>query len=333
MSSAEHNRRYYDEEYRGPELKGSQNALRDAPGAYDALRAGRQLRSNPENPDDAGKLAEALAQDFRNRVTDLAELPEEVPMPFAELESLLATKGVNLTQELNDQANRELNRGHITAKEIETYKAQFQTIYVRKEELRNLEPGQVPMLFVDNMTPAETAQKFIIGAGIGYYDDLGLDNFKRINHYTKSPRKNQKSSGVARLTFTPDITNLTPDMTGESADNGLEAMKGGKHFLQPQQWFELFRRGLEKAINELNLGKGKAWKDMNVKERKKILKNREIDTFLPDSKTWTHFPEWRNSDGETLVLYWGCEGREIFVDSWNHPKIGNRDNGERPSVG
>ena len=282
-----------------------------------------------------------LIAGYGERTREPTEISEEVPVPFAELKVLLDSRGIDLQKELDDYIQRETNRRGVVKKtEVGKWRAKFRTIHVRREELENLQPGQMPLLFIDDETPVWSARRLIHDAGIPFPEYEMLYDFKRFDPWTEEPRKNQTPSGAVRLTFITKVQNLSSQMTGRSADQNLKQMKAGRHFLQPQQWFELFRRGLETAMHELSLGDGKSWKDMNGEERQEILRNKKIDNYLPDILTWTQFPEWINMQGRdpaefsgrVLSLKWDFDNRSVKIHQWSS-SFADSTLGPRPVIG
>lgn len=250
-------------------------------------------------------------------------------VPFAELARLLAPKGMVLRKQLDDHVQFMLNSGAILEQDAELYREKFETIYVRKEELNNIPQDWRPMLFVDDMTPVQAGKTFITDQGIYLKEWIDLSEFRKVNQKTKEPYRNQIPSGLARLTFTPDITSLTRDLTGKNADYHLEQMKKGMRYLQPQQWFQLFAENLQKAMKELGLGNGKALKDMTLEEKQKIINDTRIDQYLPDAVTWTQCPDWRDPAGGVLRLRWHPGFRGVGVDD-GHPQRADGGLGPRP---
>ncbi len=252
-----------------------------------------------------------------------------IPIPFAELQALLAPKGIDLQKQLDDHVAFMVRSGAVKEKDADQYRDNFQTISVRKSELEAIPQGYKPMLFVDDMTPTESAKAFDIPS----FGQM-LSNFtKRDPNNPEISLPNQSPSGLARLTFSPNVGDLTPGhLTGESANTGLNQMKQGKHFMEPAQWFQLFAECLDKAITELNLGEGKQWRDMNDKERKAILANEKIDKYLLDASTWTQFPDYRKQFGYVLSLFWHSYSRWVLVNHWI-PSRALGSYGVRPSIG
>ena len=274
-------------------------------GAGAAIAAGalfgiRKIMSgdNRENQQDrSAETTESVEATQSEKTTETMESASEknlTPVSFSELSALLAPKGINLAEELDMQIQRELDRGHITEEEIESYKARFETIHVHIDEIQDISEGDIPMLFIDDMTPLQAVDKLLRGTGITVTDGLNgsiasVENFKRVDPEKRIPEKNQQPSGLARLTFTPNMTNVEPTLP----DDDFMSMRKERHFIQPQQWCEMFRRGLENGMKELGLGNGKSWKDMTREEKYYIFKDTRIDAFLPDSTQMTVFPEWR----------------------------------------
>lgn len=248
-------------------------------------------------------------------------------MPFSELATLLAPKGINLQQQIDDHVDLMVRRGIVPEIEAVEYSAKFDIIHIRKNELENIPKGYRPMLFVDNMTPVQAAKAFDVPLF-----GQELSDFTKRDPNTLKPLENQSPSGLARLTFTPDVTNLPSNLTGKSANTRLDQIKQGKKFIEPAQWFQMFAEGLEKAIKELRLGNGKDWKDMTAEERQAIMKNSDIDQYLPDAQTWTQFPDYRNQYGSVLGLYWDPGSHEVDVDCWD-PDDPDGGVGVRPSRG
>lgn len=254
------------------------------------------------------------------------------PVPFTELAALLAPKGINLQQLSDDHVAMMVRRGIIKETEADQYRAKFQTISVRKSKLENIPQGYRPMLFVDDMTLVQAAERFIQTQDIGFCEDAKLADFKKVDPKTRKPLKNQTPSGLARFSFTPDAANLTSDLTGKTADSCLKQMQKGVRYMEPAQWFQMFIEGFEKAMKELNLSNGKDWKNMTKEEKQAIMQDKRIDSYLPDAKTFTQFPDYRNQFGDVLTLHFSPDAREVEVDSW-YPDFTSGNVGVRPSLG
>ncbi|MFA6550883.1 MAG: hypothetical protein WCT36_06065 [Candidatus Gracilibacteria bacterium] len=246
-------------------------------------------------------------------------------MPFAELKYFLALKGVDLQEQLDSHVDFMARMGAVV--DVNAYRAKFQTICVRRSELENIPQGYKPMLFVDNMTPDESAKAF----GVPLFGQK-LSIFTKIYPRTFKPFLGQSFSRPARLTFIPNAANLTSDLTDRSADFRLMEMNQGKHFMEPAQWFQMFAECLDKAIRELDLGDGKEWKDMDEKERQAIMNDKRVDLYLPDVKTLTQFPDYRDQYGFVLRFHWSDYYRKVGV--YNYSTIlACREFGVRPSIG
>ncbi|MBI5152393.1 hypothetical protein HZA39_02570 [Candidatus Peregrinibacteria bacterium] len=304
----------------------------------------RKIAEETRNSDVRPEFLRAVADEIETRKQSthdavVAAAPEAVKeesltaMPFEKLKTLLAPKGIDLQKQLDDHVSFMVRMGVLNEKDAEQYCAKFQTISVRKSELENIPKGYKPMFFVDNMTPVQAAKTFITGQDINLYECSTLADFtKRDPNNPDKILENQSPSDLARLTFTPNVRNLTKNLTGKKADTRLDEMKQGKHFMEPAQWFQMFAECLDKAMTKLNLGNGKQWGDMNDEERKAILANTDIDQYLPDLTTWTQFPDYRNQYGSVLDLNWDPGGREVWVSSWSPGSVGG-SLGIRPSLG
>ncbi len=259
-----------------------------------------------------------------------AETVKEEPLiaiPFAELQTLLAPKGIDLQKQLDDHVAFMVRMGVVS--DAGQYAANFNTISVRKSELETIPQGYKPMLFVDDMAPGESARVFNIPLF-----GQELSNFtKRDPNNPDKIFPNQFPSGLARLTFTPNVTNLPSSLTDKKADTRLDEMKQGKHFMEPAQWFQFFAECLDKAIRELNLGNGEEWKDMDKEKRQAIMQDRRIDQYLPDATTFTQFPDYRNQFGSVLGLGWNPGLRGVSVGGWGPEDDTHDDLGVRPSLG
>lgn len=327
---SQHNRRFYDIDTTATKTHaqiGEGIAARNTRERAAGRKGQLQLRGD----DDRDAVLAGIMQHFEDQIGDPAELPEETPMAFDDLSALLTPQGVDLTKELEAHISFMVNGGALPESGAETYKQQFSTIYVRTEELAQIPEGYRPMLFIDNVTPAQAAEKFITTPGINLYEYSTLANFNRVNPHTGKPRKNQTPSGRARLTFTPNVTSLTQDLTGKSANNRLEQMQNGARYLQPQQWFQLFNEGLQRAIMELQLS-DKPWKNMTAQEQQETINNKRIDSYLPDASTWTQCPEWRDANGDVLFLCWSPDYRWVGV-GYDSADAALPDFGARPAFG
>lgn len=149
--------------------------------------------------------------------------------------------------------------------------------------------------YKDNLTFAQAWQKLIVDAKIPHYEWVNIKDFFPVDKNGKKIK--EKPSGKMVTWKTPNVLNLTPEMCGKTAD---EYLKSGETFLPPVAWLywfvELYKEG----------------------------------KFL-DEKTWTMFPNWRNSHGDAAYSYWDPDGRKVYVYDW-YPDDADGVVGPRPII-
>lgn len=256
---------------------------------------------------------------------------QPTPTSFSDLAAFLTPRGIDLGRELDAHMWHMINGGALPASRAAAYREQFKVIHVDKKGLTDSLPGYRPILFIDDMTPVQAAERFTDGMSVNFYQYAVLAKFTKIDPITKKAHNNQQPSGHARIIFTPDVKNTGRDITNRRADSYLEQMRQGARFCQPQQWFQLFNESLQKAIAQLGLS-NKAWKDIDSNERRAIINNTGIDPYIPDNTLWTQFPDWRNERNISLYLRWHTIIRSINVDD-DTPDRANPSLRPRPVIG
>ena len=145
--------------------------------------------------------------------------------------------------------------------------------------------------YKDDKTLKQTFDSLMKENDIKFYEYTHIDSFFPINTKTKE-RLQEEPTGKIITEKTPNVLNLTPDMCNRSADDMLETP-----CLSPIAWLYWF-------IEEYKQGR-----------------------YL-DEKTWTQFPNWRDTNGGVLDLSWSPDSREVFVRRW-HPSNAHGDVGQR----
>lgn len=158
------------------------------------------------------------------------------------------------------------------------------------------EGDNVVISYLDTMTFVQAWQKLIVDAGIPYCEWVDVEDFFPVNK--KSEKIKENVTGKRVVEKTKNVLDLTHEMCNISADKSL---KSGKKYLSPiayLRWFVfLYKQG----------------------------------KYL-DEKTWTIFPNWRNSAGYILCLSCHPDRRKINVYNWG-PDNPIGDIGVRPLIG